>query len=755
VKTISLKKVAAVAATSLVFAGVSAVPAFALTNLVSGTTTITKVLSSSVATNTIVKGAVYTTGEAITATLNLATGAGLQATGDIATLTVGITGPAIATPTGTAATINSTVAVVASGLATATHAVDANSTVASATHTCSRTWVSATPTAASAEYCTVTFTPTMPGVYSIVTTSALTGATAAGTALTQTLTVGTSDVLSATVGTSITALNAAGAQAGGYATFLWMPTAPTAATTTYFATVDNGSIVTAVASGVSGTTGTVTPVTSFTNGVNSTDGFKAVFTLANTYNSGGTDGTGINPASVLVTVTNPAAVTQVLTIKSLNATTGAIAKVASATITYGTLPLPSAQYSLLGLNAGATFAITTAAADTTATTVATTAGTQRFTIAVTVMDQFNAAYSGVVVGASITGPGTLGADTTVDGSSASLGRSITSTWADNIGEVTVFSDGSSGTGVITITATTALGVTTILGTKTVKFAGSPAKATVTQNLYVAKAGTQLGVSPSATAGTNLAATVAATPAFYAQVTDTNGVDAVAGSVVKMTSSDVTIITVGSCVETTIANVAAPTTYPAAPGNFECSVSGAAGAASGKSATVTFSVYSSTTGLYSIVATPITFTIGGSIAKSVISTDKASYTAGEAVNLTATSTDSSGNKAYDGQTPYTSISSNKGFGGTNGALSLTGKEIKNGTYSTTSSKGVASLFAPSTPGSFTISGLYTDAATGTAYSATGSVVDGNAALLTQIDALNAKIVALNALIAKIMKKLGVK
>jgi hypothetical protein len=755
VKTISLKKVAAVAATSLVFAGVSAVPAFALTDLGTTTPSVTKVTSASIASNTLLVGKTYSTGEAITATINVLSANGMIATGDGVTVTVAITGPAIATPTGTAAAINSTVAVVAAPAATALHAVDAAATTASASHTCSKTWVSGAPVATVVELCTVTFTPTMPGVYTIGTSALATGATPGPVAVNKSIGVGAVDVLSATVGTSITALNAAGAQAGGYATFLWMPVGPNTATTTYFASVDNGSIVTAVASAASGTTGTVTPATSFTNGVNSTDGFKAVYTLAGTYDSGGAAGTGINPASVLFTVTNPAAVTQVLTIKSLNATTGAIAKVASATITYGTLPLPSAQYSLLGLNAGATFAITTAASDTTATTVATTAGTQRFTIAVTVMDQFNAAYSGVVVGASITGPGTLGADTTVDGSSASLGRSITSTWADNIGEVTVFSDGSAGTGVITITATTALGVTTILGTKTVKFAGSPAKATVTQNLYVAKAGTQLGVSPSATAGTNLAATVAATPAFYAQVTDTNGVDAVAGSVVKMTSSDVTIITVGSCVETTIANVAAPTTYPAAPGNFECSVSGAAGAASGKSATVTFSVYSSTTGLYSIVATPITFTIGGSIAKSVVSTDKASYTAGEAVNLTATSTDSSGNKAYDGQTPYTSISSNKGFGGTNGGLALTGKEIKNGKYSTTSSTGVASVFAPSTPGSFTISGLYTDAATGTAYSATGSVVDGNAALLTQIDALNAKIVALNALIAKIMKKLGVK
>jgi hypothetical protein len=42
------------------------------------------------------------------------------------------------------------------------------------------------------------------------------------------------------------------------------------------------------------------------------------------------------------------------------------------------------------------------------------------------------------------------------------------------------------------------------------------------------------------------------------------------------------------------------------------------------------------------------------------------------------------------------------------------------------------------------------------SASATVVDSNqTALMTQIDALNAKIVALNALIAKIMKKLGVK
>jgi hypothetical protein len=525
------------------------------------------------------------------------------------------------------------------------------------------------------------------------------------------------------------------ATAGGQAT---VRITGLADTTTYYVTVDKGSITSGVGSDPAGRTGTVTN----TNGTNLAGGFYFLTTTVRLSDS------------MDVVLADLGAATSTVTVATYSASTGAATTFVAATVTWGVGAAPSAQYSTLGLNVTTGTAITAAASDTTATTVATTANTQRFNIMVSVKDQYDVAYDGFVLSASVTGPGSLGLDTDQDGSAPSTGRSIKATLADNAGQISIYGDGTSGTTVVTIVATTTAGVAVTLGTKTVKFAGSPSKITVTQNLYVAKAATQLGVNPSGTVGTNAAATVAATPAFYAQVMDKDGVDAVAGAVWKMTSSDTTVIVVGTCVELITAGSPA-TTYPAAPGNFECSVSGAVGAASGKSATVTFSVYSSTTGLYSIVATPITFTIGGAIAKSVISTDKATYTAGEAMTLLATSTDSAGTKAYDGQTPFASISSNKGFGGTNGALSLTAKEIVNGKYSTTSSKGVASVFAPSTPGSFTISGLATDAATGTAYSVTGAVAEGNAALLTQIDALNAKIVALNALIAKIMKKLGVK
>jgi hypothetical protein len=355
------------------------------------------------------------------------------------------------------------------------------------------------------------------------------------------------------------------------------------------------------------------------------------------------------------------------------------------------------------------------------------------------------------MGASITGPGNLGVIGSNAGTTTSpAGRSLTiATDATTaVGSISVYSDGVAGTSVITITGTSALGVTTVLGSKTVTFAGVATKAVATQNLFVASAGTALGLAtPTTTAAA--ATTFVTTPAFSVALTDSTGVAPVSGSVVKMTSSDTSVITVGTCAELT-----AGTAAQIAIGTFQCSVSGSTGAASGKSATVTLSVFTASTGLFDVLANALTFTIGGSIAKVVVSTDKTAYDAGGAMNLTATATDSSGNKAADGQAPYLSISSNK----TLITLPATTAFIVNGKTSTTSSLGTASLFAPATVGSFTITGL--SAATvaapaGTAYAATASVNDGNAALLTQIDALNAKIVALNALIAKIMKKLGVK
>jgi hypothetical protein len=116
-----------------------------------------------------------------------------------------------------------------------------------------------------------------------------------------------------------------------------------------------------------------------------------------------------------------------------------------------------------------------------------------------------------------------------------------------------------------------------------------------------------------------------------------------------------------------------------------------------------------------------------------------------MTVTRTAKDSAGNIPADGQTAN-GVTFSKPQGGAAPGASW----YKDGTKTS----GANSLFAPVAPGAF--NALMTSSVDGvTVITASSSVTDANAGLLTQIDALNAKIVALNALIAKIMKKLGVK
>jgi hypothetical protein len=536
------------------------------------------------------------------------------------------------------------------------------------------------------------------------------------------------------------------ATAGGQAT---VRITGMAVSKTYFVTTDTGAIL----SGTGSDAGTRVPVAAtvtLTNGTNLGGGFN-FDTSAGVLSSDYMD--------VKITDTGSPATTTV-TVKTFNATTGASSTFVAATVTWGVAATPSAQYSLLTLNAGTGTTASGAAADTTATiasrSLSSGAAVEKFRIQVVVKDQYDVVYTGATLAASVTGPASLGINGTANSGDVVGGTSVSEAMtSSSVGSVAVFNNGTAGTAVITITATTPAGVATTLGTKTVKFAGSASKAVISQNLFIAKAATQLGLTPAVTNTTGNWSTTATTPAFQVSLTDSTGIAPMSGATVKMTSSDATVIVVGTCAElTTVGSPAA--TNPIAAGTFDCSVSGATGAASGKSATVTFTVLNTTTAVYEALgSTPITFTIGGAIDKCVIGTDKASYDPGAGVNLTATCTDSSGNKPYDGQTPYAAISSNKSFGG---ALPTTSAEINSGKTSTTGSTGVAGLYAPSVVGLVTISGkaaITTAAPTGTAFSVDLSVNDGNAVLVKQIDALNAKIVALNALIAKIMKKLGVK
>ena len=725
-KTISLKKVAVVAVASLGFGLTSVVPAQA-----AGDAALSAVFNTTLTTTTTLTNVAV--GAVATVPLTVTYSAGVAAETGILTC-VTTTRPANAEG----------VTTTAANPTTFTGYVVGTNSLAPTGGANVATVVNTTAIGVTTNTFTANYTPNVPGIY--VITCTLTG-TGVGTvkptgSLTHVWTI--SAGFQAIGGT--TNINKAFPLSGSNITTGWSATAggqPTlrvsnlTQATEFFVTVSGGSLVSCVGSDNTATTGTV----AFTNGVNLAGGCKFTTT------------TNTPSASMDIRVTDTgSAASSTITVASITALTAVSTTFVAATVTYGVAATPSAQFSLVTLNAEGTAPTTAtgAAADTTATIVSRTASTTpKFRIQVVVKDQYDVANV-ATIGASIAGPGNLGIVNSNAGATTNpAGRSLTVTsGAGGVGSVSVYSDGEAGTGVITITATNALGVSIVLATKTVKFAGPATKATATQNLFVASAGTALGL-PTPTTTVAAATTFLTTPAFSVELTDAKGFAPIAGSTVKMTSSDTSVIVVGTCAELT-----AGTAAQIAIGTFECSVSGATNAVSGKTATVTFSVFTASTGLFDVLATPITFTIGGAIAKVVVSADKTAYDAGGAMNLTATATDSSGNKAADGQAPYASISSNK----TLITLPATTKFIVNGSTSTTSSKGVASLFAPATVGSFTITGL--SAATvaaplGTAYAVTASVNDGNAAIAASISALNAKIVALNALIAKIMKRLNIR
>jgi len=759
VKTISLKKVSAVAVASLGFGLLSVVPAFAAgTGTVSVGTTTPAVPVAGTATSipvTFTFGGTEVASETFILTASLqsypagatTTAPSWSATADAGALT-GSSFAAAATTTAAGAVRTST-SVATITQATTTPVNDAGGVLGS-----------------------LVFTPSVPGTYMIKITG-----TGTGTAANAFIAVNVGG-LAATQATSGVGTKTTTGQVGGNVTFVYsVPAASTSASVFQISATGGtilsvNSLITATPSFTTTTldsnvaAGAVahTGVTGVTKSNASDFSAGAVYTAGGTITSAVYDLDGASAAGraeqFTVTLSSSvAAGVTTLDIKSVTVSTGATAIVATGTVTWGSAPVPSAQYSLLTLNAAAGTDASGAAADTTSTiasrSLSSGAAVKKYTIQVVTNDQNNTAFTGATLGASVSGPATLGiSGTATDGNTTVIGGTSVSAamTSSSIGSIAVYNNGVAGTAVITITATTATGTVT-LGTKTVKFAGSASKATISQNQFIAKAGTQLGLTPVVTNTTSGWSTSANTPAFQVSLTDSTGTAPMAGATVKMTSSDTAVIVVGTCAELTTAGTGVNV---ASPGTFDCSVSGATGAASGKSATVAFSVLNTTTAVYEALgSTPITFTIGGAIDKCAITTDKTSYDPGAGVNLTATCTDSSGNKAYDGQTPYVAISSNKTFGGT---MPTTSTQISNGKTSTTGSTGVAGLYAPSVVGAVAISGkaAATDAApTGTAFSVALTVNDGNAALLTQIDALNAKIVALNALIAKIMKKLGVK
>ena len=733
--TKTLRKRIALTAVFALGAGLlSVAPANAVT--ITQTGSVTSVTDGTTANGVSV---VYAAGTPITATVNVATATTMSAAGDYIGADVTVTGPSIASPAATNVAVASTVTPAA-----------ATATLTSASPSAGRlvgSWVSGSSTSAQ-PLGTVTFTPAQAGSYTITVTpieSKVAGTVSASSTLTAgtvAISVGSGSTLAATVGTSITALNAATGQANGLTAYRFQPagfTKTANAVTTYFATVDAGTIDSVTNGANAGGTGGVEAMTNaWTNGTNNAAGAKLVATIsaAGTWNAGGTQ--GVAPGYWDITLNSGSATTQTLTIKSLNATTGAITTIATATSTYGAAPALSTANSTSVLGTGTSAETTTGTDDT---VVASKSAAQVANVKVTLLDQYNTALYGQTLSATISGSGLIAfnqSSRTQAGNARSASLVLTS--SQNTAYLGISGDGTAGVGTITISVGT-----TVVGTETVKFYGAAATIEATQKLFVAsKAGASLGTGVANPAGS----TVAATPAVILLAKDANGV-VVPGLTISAKSSDTAVMT-----ETITINGDDGTGLGNGKGKgyYNVAVNSAANT-SGKTATLTFRTLLSD-GVTYVSSSPVTFTLGGSADTIALSLDKTSYTIGAAATAKLTVKDSSGNKAYDSD--YANIMSSSA--GLTSSLALA--KTLFGATTQTVINGVASVDfnAPTVATDWTITGtsgtgLGTDIAK--ALKASATVTDLSTGTNALINSLIKKINDLAKLVAKIQKKLGIK
>ena len=358
----------------------------------------------------------------------------------------------------------------------------------------------------------------------------------------------------------------------------------------------------------------------------------------------------------------------------------------------------------------------------------------------------------------VSGVGFCFVNATADTYAAATARSATNTSANAIRYVFVGTDGTAGTGTVTVSVTHAsTAVETTLGTHSYTTYGDVAKLEVsTTNGSVGKAATTTGgasttrVAAEATLG--LLGTATTIPAFIVKATDSSGRAANATALPTVTSGNGLAVVSGTCaLDGGYTATAADVDYKSSTngvGFYNCNFTGAANAVSGSKATLTISIVDPADATKTI-STTIAVTIGGSVSTETIAFDKTSYAPGEAMVITRTAKDSAGNPVADGSSSPI-VGFTKAVGGTAPAAGFYSAGVSASSTTVAKSK----VFAPTVPGAFSALATSGNAAA-SALTASSSVTDANAGLLTQIDALNAKIVALNALIAKIMKKLGVK
>ena len=713
-KTISLKKVSAVAVASLGFGLLSVVPAQAA--------------ASAPGRGTANQDAVVGTAASTTIT-------GTAASGDTGGFEVVLTVPAgssvtLADRDGSYST--------ATTAAFSQTGMDTYAGVAVSTSTGAVTFTNPGATVTTKALGTITIVPDVPGLY--VVTNRLTDDSSPAYAYIQ------AAGIAGTVGTSGLGTAALGATTGGIAKFTFTTPVTTA----------SGDIFRFTSSGV----GAITAATGINSDGTTANNPTEISGVTGSWAGGATwTRNDADEGTATITVSSTTAGTQTVTVNKISATTGAPTSTSTISITWGSaVAISAASTAYMAGPAEATDANFTSTSNAIPRSADKAAGTAIATVAVSLVGSKGAADARAnTVRATMSGAGFVDVNGTVGSLSNSSQRTDANTEADATRYVRVYADGTSGTGTLTVTLTDVdSGASLTLGTWTVTSTGAQASIAVAKTNYtIGKAGSTTGSASTtiSAAGAALAPTDTTSTgngerygAFVIVVKDSAGNAVNSSATPAVISSDATVSSGGTC-----ALDAGSATYGSSTngiGYYNCSFAIVSTAKSGAKATLTIRIADpdSTTGGF--LTTTVNVTVGGSVSTEVLSFDKTSYAPGEAMNITRTATDSSGNPVFDGASAP-AITFSKAVGGT-----APGASFYVGGKKASTSAGVASVFAPAIGGAFTMQATSGNAA-GSALTASATVTDANAGLLTQIDALNAKIVALNALIAKIMKRLGVK
>ena len=712
-KTISLKKVSAVAVASLGFGLLSVVPANSA--IVAANVSFSKSGASPAATI----DAPTTVGTAIVSDLNIITAT--NAVGNAAT-TLAITWTLL-NPNGTDVTSTATFANtgLSAGVTTSTFASNVDTVT-----------LAATAAAGTRKVGTISFTPAMSGRYTLRAASAASSAgdsvdaIAVADATTPYWYVSGAGAVVAASGVGTTTI---GAVSGGIAQIRFATAAKA-----------SGAVYNLTSAGV----GSIQTVANGTTAPASIAGIAA----ASDYTQGAkiTGSANTDHNDVLATVSSTVAGTQTLTWTAINSTTGIPTVVATQAITWGAAPVLSVGNSKVYISAGDD--TTTLSADDTTVYLASTAATTTVAnIQVTLNNDANTAFNGQKLTVTVEGPGQFGVDVnSLNGVTADRTNRIyadSSSNAGNTWQIGIAADGTSGTSKFTIKVGDV-----VVATKSLTFYGSVSAYTATPVLI-------------ATADGN-----ATTDAVVVCAVDSNK-NAVPGATIYASSGSTSVAavattgtTVSSAVledlDTGAGSALNPASYQAAKA-VGCAGFTVTGVSQTTASSVVLTFRNASTAASSTVTTTATVAVGGVKASSItLTADKASYAAGEKMVLTLTLKDSAGRLIGAGPGVATLDAALKA------SASLGGDALFGADNATKLGVKTATVYAPLQGGKLTITGetgvagtYVATSAAGVALSLSPTVSDPNAGLLTQIDALNAKIVALNALIAKIMKKLGVK